>query len=213
MEILYEDDRLWLCVKPVGLSSEENGERPSVPLYLKQQGAVYVGTVHRLDVVTGGVMVYAKDPASAAALSAAFAEGKADKEYLAVIEGKPEKTSDTLTDQLFHDRRSGKSFAVSRPRKGAKEAILDYTLLETVETPKGFRSLLRIRLHTGRTHQIRAQFASRKLPLCGDGRYGGRDNACSPALWCHSLSVANVKGISLPPDQYPWNLFSGISAL
>ncbi len=213
MEIVYEDDRLWLCVKPVGLSSEENGGHPSVPLCLKEQGASYVGTVHRLDIVTGGMMVYAKDPSAAAALSAAFANGKADKQYLAVLEGKPDKTSDRLTDLLFHDRRSGKSFAVSRPRKGAKDAVLEYTLLETIETPKGLRSLVRIRLHTGRTHQIRAQFASRKLPLCGDGRYGGRDNGCSPALWCYSLSVENVKGKSLPPNLYPWNLFSALSAL
>ena len=207
MEILYQDECVWVCVKPVGLSSEENGDKPSVPQLLKQDGASYVGTVHRLDVVTGGVMIYAKNPAAAARYAAAFAEGKTEKQYLAVIEGKPEKPQERWEDLLFHDRRTGKTFVVDRPRKNAKKAILEYTLLGSTDTPKGIRSLVSIRLYTGRTHQIRAQFASRKLPLCGDGRYGGRDNGCSPALWCHALSALEVKQFSLPPSQYPWNLF------
>ena len=209
MEILYEDERLWVCVKPIGFSSEDTPDAQSAPAALHEQtGAAFVGVVHRLDMVTGGVMVYAKTPGAAAQLSAAFAEGKTAKIYLAVIEGKPEKPEDTWKDLLFFDRRKGKSYAVDRPRKGTKEAVLDYRVIDSVETPKGIRTLVSIRLHTGRTHQIRAQFASRKLPLCGDGRYGGRDNACSPALWCHELSVLDVKGTSLPPQNYPWNLFS-----
>lgn len=209
MEILYEDDRLWLCVKPVGFSSEETDDSPNVPAALREQtGAAYVGAVHRLDMVTGGAMVYAKTPQTAARLSAAFAAGETEKIYLAVIEGMPEKPADTWKDLLFFDRRKGKSYVVDRPRKGTKEALLDYRVLATAETPKGVRTLVRVRLHTGRTHQVRAQFASRKLPLCGDGRYGGRDNGCTPALWCHELTALDVKATSLPPQTYPWNLFS-----
>ena len=192
MEILFEDDRLWLCVKPVGLSSEEAEGKDSVPAELREMGAAYVGVVHRLDVVTGGVMALAKNPESAARLSAEFSEGKTEKIYLAVVEGKPENPHETWKDLLFFDRKKGKSYVVDRARKGTKEAVLDYEVLQSVETPKGARTLVKVRLHTGRTHQIRAQFASRKLPLCGDGRYGGRDNGCSPALWCHQLSVLNV---------------------
>ncbi len=209
MEILYEDACLWLCVKPVGFSSEDTAETPSVPAALREQtGASYVGVVHRLDMVTGGAMVYAKDSRTAAQLSAAFAQGNAEKQYLAVIEGQPENPEDTWRDLIFFDRRKGKSYVVDRPRKGTKEAVLDYRVISSVETPKGVRTLVSIRLHTGRTHQIRAQFASRKLPLCGDGRYGGRDNSCSPALWCYELSINNVKATALPPQSYPWNLFS-----
>lgn len=209
MEILYEDARLWMCVKPVGFSSEDTPEGFSVPSALREQtGAGFVGVVHRLDMVTGGVMVFAKTPGAAAQLSAAFAAGNTEKRYLAVVEGRPEKPEDTWKDELFFDRRKGKSYVVDRSRKGTKEAVLDYRVIASVETPKGIRTLVSIRLHTGRTHQIRAQFASRKLPLCGDGRYGGRDNACSPALWCCELSVLDVKATSLPPQTYPWNLFS-----
>ena len=209
MEILYEDAGLWMCVKPVGFSSEDAPNGPSVPAALREQtGADFVGVVHRLDMVTGGVMVYAKNAKTAARLSAAFAAGDTEKRYLAVIEGKPENPEDTWKDLLFFDRRKGKSYVVDRPRKGAKDAVLDYRVLSSIETPKGMRTLVSIRLHTGRTHQIRAQFASRKLPLCGDGRYGGRDNTCSPALWCHELCVLDVKATSLPPQTYPWSLFS-----
>ena len=119
-----------------------------------------------------------------------------------------------MRDFLFKDSKKNKSFVVKTLRKGAKEAVLDYELLETIETEKGEVSLVKIRLHTGRTHQIRVQFSSRKMPLLGDGKYGSHDNGCFIALWSYHLAFNHpcrkekVDEMSFPPlSQYPWKMF------
>lgn len=171
-DFYYLDRDLLVSVKPQGLLSE--GEGPDCFPSLLAQALGERGEkdtilpVHRLDKETEGLMVYARTPQGAAALSRAIAEGAVKKEYLAVICGTPEQTEGTLRDLLFYDRQRSKSFVVDRSRKGVKEAILDY---KTLASREGY-SLVRIRLHTGRTHQIRVQFGSRGLPLCGDRRYG-----------------------------------------
>jgi 23S rRNA pseudouridine1911/1915/1917 synthase len=124
--------------------------------------------VHRLDREVSGVMVYAKTPTAAAELSRQVADRSFKKEYLALVEGVPEEPSATLSDLLFKDSRKNKSFVVNRKRAGVKEAKLSY---ETVGDRDG-KSLVKIELHTGRTHQIRVQFSSRKMPVLGDGKYG-----------------------------------------
>ena len=134
------------------------------------------------------------------------------KEYLAVIKGIPTENEGVYKDFLFKDSSKNKSFVVKRARKGVKEASLEYRLLDSHDDI----SLVFVKLHTGRTHQIRVQFASRKTPLLGDGKYGSRDNRCDTALWScrlsfvHPVTNKSVSCVSMPPEEYPWNLFTEI---
>ena len=173
MEILFSDQNYIVCVKPVGVDSEHE-----VPDSLG--GKVY--PIHRLDKNVGGVMVYARTKAAAAQLSKAVQEGTMVKEYVAMVHGTPEESGD-WTDFLFKDSRKNKVFVVKRERKGVKKARLEYTRL-TANDP----SLVRIRLHTGRSHQIRVQFSSRGYPLVGDHKYGARDEAAAPMLFSCRIS-------------------------
>ena len=192
MEILYEDPSVIVCIKPVGISSQadKNGGESMVTILSEHTGGE-IYPVHRLDKETGGVMVYAKTKKAAAALSRDIAEHKFHKEYLALVHGVPEKSEDTLFDLLFHDRAKNKSYAVKRERSGVKKAELEYKLLETKEIKGEKYSLLRVVLHTGRTHQIRVQFASRKMPLSGDRKYGAKDSFKALGLWANKLKFTH----------------------
>lgn len=210
MEVLYSDAHLAVIIKPSGVLSQDAGEN-SVPHLLRQQLSVeqaYV--IHRLDKDVGGVMVYALTKEAAAGLSRVVQSGKMEKHYLAVLRGVPTEQDAVLEDLLFHDQRRNKTFVVDRQRKGVKDAKLDYTVLETAEG----RSLVRVHLHTGRTHQIRVQFASRKLPLVGDGKYGGKEPGSKLGLWCHRLTFPHpITGEYMtfsqnPPQTAPWDLFT-----
>ena len=188
MEILYEDSSVIVVIKPQGILSQSDktgGESMITRLCEHTGGEIY--PVHRLDKETGGVMVYAKTQKAAAALSRDISEHRFYKEYLALVHGIPEKQSDTLCDLLFHDRAKNKSYVAKRERAGVKKAELYYELLETVEKDGEKYSLLRVELHTGRTHQIRVQLASRKMPLSGDRKYGARDGRNELALWARRL--------------------------
>ena len=213
MEILYEDKFLVIAVKPVGVLSEDTADAVCMPQLLRQhyraQGQPdFIATVHRLDKVVGGVMLFSRRKEITGKLTALVSQHRITKEYLAVLRGHPEKPADTLTDLLFRDSRTNKSFVVDRMRKGVREATLDYRELgQTAEF-----SLVRVKLHTGRTHQIRVQFSHRKLPLLGDIRYGSKAD-CSTALWSYHLAFTHpVTGKPVdvtcpPPDAYPWTLF------
>lgn len=172
MEILYSDRDLAVCIKPVGLDSENQ-----VPSALKEQLGGEVLTVHRLDKNVGGVMVYARTKSAAAKLSKAIQEGSMIKEYVAMVHGATPESGD-WTDLLWKDAKKNKVFVVKRQRAGVKEARLEFRTLRTGET-----SLVRIRLHTGRSHQIRVQFSSRGFPLVGDHKYGSRDPLNEPRLF------------------------------
>ena len=186
-KILYEDTHLLLIEKPMGVPSQE-AMGDCVPHRLAERGYP-VKAVHRLDKPTGGVMAYARTDKAAAKLSALVGQhDHFQKEYLAVVQGVPGETEATYTDLLYHDVRKNKSYVVDRQRKGVREAKLDYAVLETVNTDEGIFSLVRVRLHTGRTHQIRVQFASRKMPLYGDSRYGGVKGVYL-GLWSHRLTL------------------------
>ena len=154
-------------------------------------------------------MVYSRRPAVTGKLTGLVSQRQMEKEYLAVLTGHPQSPADTLTDLLFRDAKCNKSYVVSRMRKGVREASLSYEELGRADA----LSLVCIRLHTGRTHQIRVQFSSRGLPLLGDRRYGSRNEQCRTALWSWKLSFRHpVTGkpltcTHLPPDEYPWNLF------
>lgn len=188
LEILYEDDAITVAVKPATMVSEqtERGDGFADLLAARNRGG-YVGVIHRLDRGVGGVMVYAREPRAAARLSAAVQTHAFGKEYLAWVHGTPEPCA-TLRDLLFHDRMKNKTFVVERERRGVKEAILDYETLKTLHDTSGeTRTLVSVRLHTGRTHQIRVQFAHRGHPLLGDGKYGARGDRCPIALFCNRL--------------------------
>lgn len=210
MEVLFSDKHIAVAVKPAGVLSQDAGEN-SMPHLLRQQLHVEeVHVIHRLDKEVGGVMVYGLSKEAAASLSRMVQNREMEKIYLAVLRGIPAEKEAVLEDLLFHDQRRNKTYVVDRLRKGVKDAKLDYTLLETV----GERSLVRVRLHTGRTHQIRVQFASRKLPLVGDGKYGGKEPGSKLGLWCHSLAFSHpITGEKLhftqnPPAIVPWDSFT-----
>lgn len=184
IEILEQTPGLVVCIKPVGVRAQGEGEN-DLPALLKRQLGCEIYPVHRLDQAVGGVMVFAKTAPVAAKLSQAIAGGTLQKEYLAVLGARPKDDSGELFDLLFHDRTKNKTYVVSRQRKGVKEAKLAYRVLDV----QNGLCLVRIRLYTGRTHQIRVQFASRGMPLVGDGKYGSRKNAASPALWSYALTL------------------------
>lgn len=187
MEILYSDPEIVVCVKPVGMDSEHE-----VPQALG--GEIY--PIHRLDKNVGGVMVYAKKKTSAAALSKAVQEGTMVKEYVAMVHGAPPEAGD-WEDLLWKDSAKNKVFVVKRERRGVKKARLEYKRLREGET-----SLVRIRLHTGRSHQIRVQFSSRGFPLVGDHKYGSRDEKSEPMLFSCCLTFP-YKGRTLRFEKLP----------
>lgn len=231
MNILYEDTALVVLDKPAGLTSEEG-----VPAALRQRWGrpdAYVGVIHRLDTGVSGLMVYARTPGAAAALTKqvtesqqayAILDGRAEagpgapaqpcflKTYRAVIAGGPDEQlppEGILRDYLFKDSRKGRVFPVKRPRKGVREAVLEYHIVETA--PDGSLSLAEITLHTGRTHQIRVQFASRKHPLYGDGKYGSRfkgDIALQSAglRFVHPETGEKMEFQLEKPIKAPWDL-------
>ena len=214
-KILYEDTHLLLIEKPVGIPSQE-AEGDCVPKRLREQGYA-TKVVHRLDKPTGGVMVFARTDKAAAKLSALVGQhDQFQKEYLAVVQGIPAEMEGTCFDLLYHDMRKNKSYVVDRQRKGVREAKLDFVVLETVNTEDGTFSLVRVRLHTGRTHQIRVQFASRKMPLYGDSRYGGIKGG-HLGLWSHRLTLPHpttgetLTAVSNPDwSVAPWCYFKAI---
>lgn len=172
MEILYSDRNIAVCVKPVGLDSEQE-----VPQALRETLGGEIFPLHRLDKNVGGIMIFARTKAAAAQFSRMIQEGKLIKEYVAMVHGTPPQTGD-WQDLLWKDSQKNKVFVVKRERKGVKAARLEYTRL-TDNDP----ALVRIRLHTGRSHQIRVQFSSRGFPLVGDHKYGSRDEATAPMLF------------------------------
>ena len=178
MEILYSDRDIAVCVKPVGMDSEHD-----VPEKLAQQLGGEVYTLHRLDRNVGGVMVYARTKTAAAKLSGAIREGRVIKEYVALVHGTPPESGD-WQDLLFKDSRKNKVFVVDRQRAGVKPARLAFKRLKA-----GERSLVQIRLHTGRSHQIRVQFSSRGFPLAGDHKYGSRAEETTPMLFSCRLTI------------------------
>ena len=213
MKLLFEDRDIAVCVKPFGTLSEGEGDN-ALPTMLAAQLGGEIFPVHRLDRETGGCMVYARRGAAASKLSAAVSERRMEKEYLAVVQGCPAEKSATLKDLLFRDAAKNKSFVVDRARRGVREAELSYELLETVQTEQGELSLVRVKLVTGRTHQIRVQFSHRKHPVVGDQRYGSRLKPPHMALWSwrlefpHPFKKQRVTVSALPPQEWPWTLFS-----
>ena len=213
IEIIFEDRDILVINKPVGIPSEDSqkGEKGIIS-YLQNENRKTIHLLHRLDRNVGGVMVFAKNKKSAAALSTDIAQRKLSKTYLAVTDGVPENKEGIYKDLLFKDSGKNRSFVVDRMRKGVKDASLEYKVL----SENGGKALVRVLLHTGRTHQIRVQFSSRRMPLTGDGRYGSRDRGCDVALFSHII-LFNHPASGEPVEfkiyprfeDYPWSQFGG----
>ena len=210
MEILYSDDRVAVCLKPPGiLSTDEPGGMPELIRRALGDENAAVRSVHRLDRAVGGVMVYARTRRAAADLSRQIEDGRFEKTYMAVVQGIPSAQSGVMEDYLLRDRAARKTFAADAESPGAQRAVLSYECLAAAE---GF-CLLQIRLHTGRTHQIRCQLSARSLPIAGDKKYGGSGEH-PVALWScalrffHPRTGEEMRFSQRPPDSFPWNLFS-----
>ena len=212
LKILYEDAHLVICCKPVGVLSEDSESGRCMPQLLREhylaqgQKNPYIATVHRLDKITGGVMVFSRRREVTGKLTAAVQAHELVKEYLAVLRGHPQEPAATLTDLLFRDAGHNKSYVVKRPRKGVREASLFYRELSRTEE----LSLVRVQLHTGRTHQIRVHLSSLGHPLLGDDLYGGsRELISRQALhssrieFKHPLNNKNISvNAELPDDMH-----------
>ena len=203
--------------KPVGIPSQSDlsGDKDAMSIsseMLRAAGETdTLFLIHRLDRVVGGLIVFARNKKSAAELSRLVAEHSMTKEYFAVCEGVAE--GGLMRDYIYKDASLGKAFVTDRKRSGVKEAELEYELIDSVNIESRSISLVRVRLRTGRFHQIRAQFSSRKMPLIGDKKYGSRDfNAKTPSLFATRLSFnlygREVSAEALPNiKEYPWSLF------
>ena len=207
MEIIYQDKDILVVLKPAGVkSTDEPGGVPSLIREALGDPEANVRTVHRLDQVVSGLMVLARRAKAASDLSRQIREGTFEKEYLAVVSGHTPEAAGTFTDLLLRNKAERKTYVVAQPEKDAQEAVLDYTrLAETADMTK-----VKIRLRTGRTHQIRCQFSSRGLPLVGDKKYGGPENDGPIALWSyrlafdHPYSGKRMEFIHEPPAVEPW---------
>ena len=207
MELIYVDDDIVVAIKPARvLSTDEPGGMPTLVREALGTPKVDIRTVHRLDRVVSGLMVLARNAHSASELSRQIRDNQFQKEYMAVVHGHPAENSASLRDLLGRDKARKMTYVADAPGKGIQEAILDY---QVISRNKDF-SKVRIRLHTGRTHQIRVQFASRGLPLVGERKYSELDDPCEIALWSYRLAFTHpvtgkpVEFTHEPPITYPW---------
>ena len=220
LTILHEDNHIIVVLKPQNVPSCEDESKDKDMLtmikeYIKQtynkQGNVYLGLVHRLDRPTGGVMVFAKSSKAAARLSEQMKNGDFEKRYYTVLVGEPKEEKATLTHYLKKNAVNNMVYVCPATVIGAKMARLDYTVLEV----KDGLSLTDVRLHTGRSHQIRVQMSSMGTPVLGDMRYGGeKAKKGYLALWAYYLAFTHpvskerlVFRVQPPKENAPWTLF------
>ncbi len=218
--ILHEDNHIIVVLKPQNIPSCEDESKDKDMLtiikeYIKQkynkQGNVYLGLVHRLDRPTGGVMVFAKSSKAASRLSEQLRSGDFEKRYFAVLMGVPKEEKATLTHYMKKNAINNVVYICPPTVAGAKFAELEYKVLEKNED----LSLVDVRLHTGRSHQIRVQMNAIGTPVYGDMRYGGeKAKKGYLALWAYYLSFSHpvskermVFRLQPPKDLTPWKEF------
>ncbi len=209
MRIIYKDQDIIVCEKPPRvLSTDEPGGVPELLRQTLGDLKADIRTVHRLDRVVSGLMVLARNAKAASELSRQIRDGEFDKAYLAVVHGVPNESQGEYRDLLLRDKRERKTYVVTESAKGVQEAILRYQ----VQSQGQGMSKVAIELITGRTHQIRAQFSSRGLPLVGDRKYSTLEDPCEIALWswqlrfCHPATGEPLQFELQPPEVYPWNV-------
>ena len=207
MKMLYGDQDILVCIKPARvLSTDEPGGLPDLCREALGDKDADVRTVHRLDRVVSGVMVLARNAKAASELSRQIREDEFEKEYLAVVHGCPAEHNGTLRDLLGRDKARKMTFVADEPAKGVQEAVLHYQLHNECND----MSRVRIQLETGRTHQIRVQFASRGMPLVGERKYSELEDPCEIALWSYRIAFTHPKTgekmefVHNPPECYPW---------
>ncbi len=215
MTIVYQDGAILVCLKPAGvLSTDEPGGLPELLRRELGEEKADIRTVHRLDLVVGGLMVLARSPEAASELSRQIREERFEKEYLAVVHGDPGERG-RWRDLMFRDKARKMSFVTETPGKGVQEAILRYKRLGQ----SGDLSLVRIRLETGRTHQIRCQFAAHGFPLAGERKYSTREDPWPLALWScrlafvHPESGKRMEFAHFPPETEPWLFFNNLKTV
>ena len=208
MDIIYQDKDILVCVKPAGvLSTDEPGGLPELIRQALGDPNANVRTVHRLDRTVSGLMVLARRSKAASELSRQIREGEFGKEYMAVCHGNLQDDHGEFRDLLLRNKQERKTYIVPETGKDVQEAILEYWVLNRAEN----LTRVRIKLHTGRTHQIRAQFSGKGLPLVGDKKYGLPEDDCQIALWScrltfkHPYSGKPMEFQLDPPDAYPWS--------
>lgn len=219
INIIFEDNHLLIVEKPVNIPTQEDASgdtdmltllKENLKIRYNKPGNVFLGLIHRLDRPVGGVMVFAKTSKAASRLSDQIRKREFEKTYLAVVHGKPEK-SGTLRHFLLKDAKTNIVKVVKDSELQAKEAVLNYQLLKSKED----LSLVKINLHTGRSHQVRVQFSTIGHPLFGDQKYGAQVNKEGQqiALWSneikfeHPTTKEKLHFTIKPPNIYPWNLF------
>ena len=209
MKLIYTDNDIIIAVKPPRvLSTDEPGGMPELVRQALGDENADVRTVHRLDRVVSGLMLFARGSENASLLSRQMMNDEFEKQYLAIVHGYTDARGE-MTDLLRRDKARKMTFVTETPAKGVQQAHLSYETLGHAEE----LSLVKIRLYTGRTHQIRCQFASRGFPLLGERKYSSLEDACEIALLSHTLSFLHPKSgeklefLLLPPEEYPWTEF------
>ncbi len=215
--IVYEDNQILVCIKPQNVPSQADSSKDMdmltlVKQHIKQRyhklGNVYVGLVHRLDRVTGGLMVFAKTSKAAKRLSEQIARHEMQKSYLAICKGVLKDDKGKLIDYLKKDNKTNLVKIVSKTTPFSKRAELDYVVL----SKKNYLNLVEINLHTGRSHQIRVQLKNAGAPIFGDHRYAGAKEG-NLVLWAYKLCFIHptkkekMTFIYFPPNDKPWNYF------
>ena len=209
MDILYQDSDIIVCIKPSRvLSTDEPGGLPDLLREALGDPKADIRTVHRLDRVVSGLMVVARNASAASELSRQIRENSFGKEYLAVLHGCPTEERGTLVDLLYRDKARRMTMVAQELARGVQEAVLSYLVLRCNDS----MSRVRILLHTGRTHQIRVQFASRGMPLVGERKYAEGNDPCEIALWSYRLQFTHpgtgekMTFTREPPVGYPWDI-------
>ena len=221
IKILYDDNHILVVNKPNGMLSQKDntGDDSIIEIlkeFIKQKydkpGNVFLGSVHRLDRPTSGVMVFAKTSKALTRLTVALKNKKFEKKYYAIVEGKVREFEGRLEHYLLKNNKKNTVSAYSFPKERAKKAVLEYKVLNIY----GEYSLLDIKIITGRPHQIRVQLKEELFPISGDLKYGAKfkKGEMDLCLHCHSLSFAhpvkkeNMVFRSLPDfDKCVWNYF------
>lgn len=209
MQVLYEDKEIICVEKPIGVpvQPDPSGDADLMALVREEGKLASLYLVHRLDRSVGGVVLFAKNARAAAKWSTAFAERRVEKMYYLVAAGAPSDAGE-MRDFIRKESAASKAFITKGPHGGAKEAHLSYETVARAEDSGVPCALVCVRLTTGRFHQIRVQFASRGMPLFGDGKYGSRKKGCRTALFAAALKAEGLSVSLLPPlTEYPWNLF------
>ncbi len=208
MELIYVDEDIVVCIKPARvLSTDEPGGLPELVRKALGNEQADIRTVHRLDRVVSGVMVLARNAKAASELSRQIREDEFDKEYQAVLHGCPQEEEGTLKDLLWRDKARKMTMVAKQPGKGVQEAVLDYQVLGKHAN----LSRVAIQLRTGRTHQIRVQFASRGMPLVGERKYAVQEDPCEIALWSYRIGFTHpgtgkrMVFSQEPPEGFPWS--------